>query len=72
MGYEHVQGIHDMVVHDYGPGRRFLSVHAEVPADGEILKLHEVFTNLLISNERKRIMTRKLSIFPVFYPFPYA
>jgi len=30
------------MVHDYGPGRCFASVHAEVPADGDILQLHEM------------------------------
>lgn len=35
-------GIHDLIVHDYGPGRRILSLHAEVPASGDILMLHDV------------------------------
>ena len=35
-------GIHDLVIHDYGPGRRMMSVHAEVPADGPLVELHEV------------------------------
>ncbi len=35
-------GIHDLIVHDYGPGRRILSLHAEVPASGDILALHDV------------------------------
>lgn len=36
-----ITGIHDLIVHDYGPGRRMLSLHAEVPADGDILALHD-------------------------------
>lgn len=36
-----VLGIHDLIVHDYGPGRRMISLHAEVPADGDILALHD-------------------------------
>ena len=35
-------GIHDLVVHDYGPGRMMVSLHAEVPAHGDILELHDV------------------------------
>ena len=35
-------GIHDLMVHDYGPGRRIVSLHAEVPASGDILALHDV------------------------------
>ena len=34
--------IHDLIVHDYGPGRQIISLHAEVPADGDILELHDV------------------------------
>ncbi len=41
MGGEHVLGIHDLVVHDYGPGRRMISLHAEVPADGNLLAIHD-------------------------------
>ncbi len=40
--YEHILGTHDLLIHDYGPGRCFASIHAEVPADGDILVLHEV------------------------------
>ena len=36
-----VLGIHDLIVHDYGPGRRMVSLHAEVPASGDILALHD-------------------------------
>lgn len=34
-------GIHDMIVHNYGPNRGFVSLHVEVPYDGDILVLHE-------------------------------
>lgn len=37
---EEIRGIHDIVVHDYGPDRIMLSLHAEVAADGNILLLH--------------------------------
>ena len=40
--YEHILGAHDLLIHDYGPGRCFASIHAEVPADGSILVLHEI------------------------------
>lgn len=36
-----VINIHDLVVHDYGPGRVMISLHGEVPADGDILEMHE-------------------------------
>ncbi len=37
----HVLGLHDLVVHDYGPGRRMISLHAEVPAEGNLLAMHD-------------------------------
>ena len=42
MKYEHILGTHDLLIHDYGPGRCIASIHAEVPADGSILVLHEI------------------------------
>ncbi len=37
-----IEGVHDLIIHDYGPGRRMASVHAEVPVDVDIVKIHEV------------------------------
>lgn len=36
-----VTGVHDLVIHDYGAGRRMISLHAEVPADGDIMATHD-------------------------------
>ena len=41
MSHEGILGIHDLIVHNYGPGRILISLHAEVPADGDILTLHD-------------------------------
>lgn len=38
--------VHDLLVHDYGPGRKVISLHAEVPAEGNILEIHDVIDNL--------------------------
>ena len=43
---EAIVGIHDLIVHDYGPGRRIISLHAEVPAEGNMMSLHDVIDNL--------------------------
>lgn len=43
---EGIVGIHDLIVHEYGPGRIMASVHAEVPSDGDIVKIHEVIDSL--------------------------
>ena len=39
---EGILGLHDLVLHDYGPGRCVASVHAEVSAEGDILDIHEM------------------------------
>lgn len=44
--YENVLGLHDLMVHNYGPGRVIISLHAEVPADGDILALHDTIDNI--------------------------
>lgn len=41
-----VIGMHDLVVHNYGPGRVMLSVHVEVPATGDILVLHDMIDTI--------------------------
>lgn len=41
MSHEYVLGMHDLVVHDYGPGRLLISLHAEVPCTGDILEMHD-------------------------------
>ena len=38
--------IHDMVIHDYGPGRRMVSLHAEVAYDVSIMEAHDVIDNI--------------------------
>ena len=40
-----ILGVHDLIVHDYGPGRRMISLHAEVSAEGDILTLHDMIGN---------------------------
>ena len=37
-----IYGVHDLIIHDYGPGRIIASAHAEVPCDADILEVHEV------------------------------
>lgn len=42
LSYKEILGIHDLVVHDYGPGRVMLSLHGEVSGSGNIFELHDV------------------------------
>lgn len=46
MSYDEVIGIHDLLVHNYGPGRVMISLHAEVPANGDIIHLHDMIDNI--------------------------
>lgn len=46
MSYEGVLGTHDLMVHDYGPGRLFASVHVEMAAEEDVLKCHEIIDNI--------------------------
>ncbi len=53
LSHEEICGIHDLLVHDYGPGRLMISLHAEVPAEGDILELHDVIDNTEVELRRK-------------------
>jgi hypothetical protein len=44
--YPTIVGIHDVMVHDYGPGRKIVSFHAEVPSDCNINYAHEVIDDV--------------------------
>ena len=44
--YETIEGIHDIMVHDYGPGRKIVSFHAEVPANSDICKCHDIIDQI--------------------------
>lgn len=44
--YPRIVGIHDVMVHDYGPGRQIVSFHAEVPSDSDINIAHEEVDSL--------------------------
>ena len=44
--HPYILGIHDIVYHDYGPGRAMMSFHAEVPADADLLEVHDVIDHI--------------------------
>lgn len=45
LSFDGINGVHDVIVHDYGPGRVFVSLHAEVPSDADIREIHDVIDN---------------------------
>lgn len=53
LGYDGVVGIHDLMIHNYGPGRCVISLHAEVPCRQDLIKSHD-----LIDRIEKELMTK--------------
>lgn len=55
---EQIVGVHDLIVHDYGPGRIIASVHAEVPSTANIVEIHDIIDNVekKISKELKIVI----------------
>lgn len=45
LSYPEIIGVHDLIVHNYGPGHSVISLHAEVPCDVDILKIHDTIDN---------------------------
>lgn len=63
-GYDGVLGSHDLIVHNYGPGRSMASIHAEVPNNVEIEASHEVIDQI------ERDALRLLGVFLVIHMDP--
>ena len=53
LSHPEILGLHDLVVHDYGPGRVMVSLHAEVPAHGDLLELHDVVDSIEMDLSRQ-------------------
>lgn len=53
---DEIIGVHDLIVHDYGPGRIIASAHAEVPSDINIMEIHDIIDNI------EKEIRRKLNI----------
>ena len=59
-----IEGTHDLIVHNYGPGRSMASIHAEVPNDVDIEQSHEIIDRI------ERDTAKKLGIFLVIHMDP--
>lgn len=42
LSYDGIKGVHDLIIHNYGPGRCMASIHAEVPSNSSLVHIHEV------------------------------
>lgn len=63
-GYDGIVGSHDLIVHNYGPGRNMASIHAEVPNDEDIEVSHEIIDRI------ERDAAKMLGIFLVIHMDP--
>ena len=66
LSYDNIIGVHDLVVHNYGPGRIMASIHAEIPSDIDIMKIHEII------DEAERQISKKLNIYLVVHMDPVS
>ena len=62
--YDGIEGTHDLIVHNYGPGRSMASIHAEVPNDVDIEKSHEIIDRI------ERDAAKQLDLFLVIHMDP--
>lgn len=46
LSHDKIVGVHDLIVHNYGPGRSMISLHAEVPADCNIVEIHDIIDHI--------------------------
>lgn len=63
-GYDGITGSHDLIVHNYGPGRNMASIHAEVPNDVDIETSHEIIDRI------ERDAVKELGVFLVIHMDP--
>lgn len=46
LSYPEIFGTHDLIIHDYGPGRLFASIHVEVAAEADVIESHDRIDNI--------------------------
>ena len=42
LSYDYILGVHDLIVHNYGPGRIMATIDAEIPADIDVVTIHDI------------------------------
>ena len=53
MSYDEIIGVHDLIVHDYGPGRLYISLHCEVPGSGNVYDLHDAMDRCMLQLDKE-------------------
>lgn len=64
MSYDNILGTHDLIIHNYGPGRCMCSIHAEIPSDISLVKIHEII------DKAERDISNELNIYLVIHIDP--
>ena len=65
LSHNYILGIHDLVYHDYGPGRAMMSFHAEVPAGADLLEVHDVIDHIERELKAKHHIETSIHMDPV-------
>ena len=65
LSHDYILGIHDLVYHDYGPGRAMMSFHAEVPAGADLLEVHDVIDHIERELKAKHHIETSIHMDPV-------
>ncbi len=64
LSYDNICGVHDLMIHNYGPGRIIASIHAEVPCNISIVKIHEII------DKAEKEVSKELDIYLVIHMDP--
>lgn len=66
LSYDNIIGVHDLIIHNYGPGKCMASIHAEIPASINVMKIHEII------DTAERELSKKLNIYLVIHMDPIS
>lgn len=66
MSYDNILGTHDLIIHNYGPGRCMASIHAEIPSDINVVAIHEII------DKAEREISSALKIYLVIHIDPVS
>lgn len=64
LSYDNIIGFHDLIIHNYGPGKCMASIHAEIPSDISVVTIHEII------DKAEREISDKLKIYLVIHIDP--
>ena len=64
LSYDHIIGVHDLIIHNYGVGKCMASIHAEIPSNIDLITIHEII------DTAEREISQKLNIYLVIHMDP--